>query len=292
MVRSHLIPIVIAGPTGSGKSLLAMNLALKYKGEIICADSRQFYLGMSIGTASPSENDQKLVVHHGYQIIDPAKQKIDAGFFIKFAQEKILEINHRNKRPILVGGTGLYLRALRYGLDDVPKKNNLLHDLLNHRCEKEGVISLYNELKKIDPDTASIINCNDKYRIIRSLEIFLSSNIKPSLLRKSFKKTSSSFNAHWVYKKSHKNEVEKKLKLRVVSMFNNGLIDEALALRNYLGSNHWALDVMGYKEALLYIDKKISLDEAIKLTYFRHRQYMKRQYTWFNKENFYRFKVL
>jgi tRNA dimethylallyltransferase len=291
MVRSHLIPVVIAGPTASGKSKLAMNLAIKHKGEIICADSRQFYKGMNIGTACPSDEDQKMVPHHGYKIIDPAKQKIDAGFFVKFATEKVIEIQNRNKRPILVGGGGLYFRALCYGIEDVPPKDIGLSKILNNRCDKEGVMALYEELKSIDPDTALFIKPNDRYRIIRALEIYSQCNIKPSLLRKSFSLKHPKFHAHWIYKKPDKKTLDSVLKTRVISMFDHGLVNEALDLKKCLESNHWALEVMGYKEALLYADNKISLNEAINLTYIRHRQYMKRQYTWFNKENFYRFIV-
>src|SRR5579871_1333147 len=114
MVRSNMRPLVIAGPTASGKSKLALRLAAKFNGEIICADSRQFYAGMAIGTACPSNEEQAMIPHHGYGMLDPQSQRMDAGCFVKFAREKIDEINKRGKRPILVGGGGLYLRALRY----------------------------------------------------------------------------------------------------------------------------------------------------------------------------------
>ena len=120
MVRSHLVPLIIAGPTGSGKSSLALSLAKKYGGEIICADSRQFYAGMEIGTACPSKEDLKAIPHHGYGLLDPELEKMNAGAFFRFADQKIEAIKKRGKRPILVGGTGLYLRAFYYGLKDVP----------------------------------------------------------------------------------------------------------------------------------------------------------------------------
>src|SRR5688572_25955322 len=128
MVRSSLTPLVLAGPTASGKSSLALGLAKKHHGEIICADSRQFYARMAIGTARPSDDDMKAVAHHGYGILDPKTDKIDAGFFVDFAKRTIADVQARHKRPILVGGTGLYIRALHYGLRDVPKSQKSIVD--------------------------------------------------------------------------------------------------------------------------------------------------------------------
>ena len=111
MVSPYLTPLVVAGPTASGKSGLALKLALKHGGEIICADSRQFYKFMRIGTASPSDEEMSLVPHHGYNIVDPRSHKIDSGFFIDFVKKQVNLLQERKVKPIIVGGTGLYLRA-------------------------------------------------------------------------------------------------------------------------------------------------------------------------------------
>lgn len=288
MVRTHLVPLIIAGPTGSGKSALAMQLALRHQGEIICADSRQFYAGMAIGTACPSDEEMRTIPHHGYGIIDPAVTKIDAGFFVHFAQMKINEVQKRYQRPILVGGTGLYLRSLYYGLQDVPKSNKDLAERLSKRCDEEGLLSLFRELKQVDEDAAKAISSSDRYRILRALEIYYSTGHKPSLLRQSFKQKQPQLTAHWVYKKPDKSLLMNKLKTRVEDMFNAGLIEEAKELRKKLPDKHWVFKMMGYQEALAFLDKKLSLEEAKEKTLIRHRQYAKRQYTWFNKENFYR----
>jgi tRNA dimethylallyltransferase len=291
MVSPHLTPLVIAGPTGSGKSALALALALKYDGEIICADSRQFYKFMRIGTASPSDEDLKLVPHHGFNSIDPKDSKIDAGFFITFAHTLINTIKARHKRPIIVGGTGLYLRALRYGLSDVPRSDPKVIKTLEKEAALLGVHILYERLITLDPKSTMQIKASDKYRIIRALAIFNQTHRKPSSLRQSFSHKKALLNAHWLLKKIDKADLEKRLLLRIHTMLKEGLVDEADNLRRILPAHHWALDVMGYKEALLYIDNFISYDQMIENIVIRHRQYAKRQLKWFKNEDFYRFKV-
>jgi tRNA dimethylallyltransferase len=289
MVRSPVIPLIIAGPTASGKSHLAVKLAQKYHGEIICADSRQFYKGMMIGTACPSKDDIHLVPHHGYQTVDPLSEKIDAGFFIKFAKNKIEEIKVRGKLPILVGGTGLYFRALHYGLNDVPPSQKTISLEIARRCTRFGLGKLYSDLQKIDPLSAKVIKAQDGYRIMRALEIFYITGIPPSVLKSSFSHGQAQIHAHWIYKKPDKKLLLTQIGVRVRNMFAHGLVDEAKLLRKYLPKDHWGLEVMGYKEALRFLDKELTLEEAIEKTLIRHRQYAKRQYTWFNKEPFYRF---
>lgn len=292
MVRSHLkMPVVIAGPTAGGKSSLALSWAQKFDGEIICADSRQFYSHMAIGTACPTKEEMELVPHHGFGLIDPKSQKIDAGFFVSFALEKIAEVQDRNKRPILVGGTGLYLRSLYYGLGDIPPSDKNLSAKLEARADQEGIGKLYQELLLIDPRSAQIISPNDRYRILRALQIFYLTKKPASALRASFKAKSSQILAHWVYKKPSRPKLLENIEKRVRLMFEQGLLDEAQKLADYLPKDHWALKVMGYEEALGYLNQELSLEQSIERTIIRHRQYAKRQYTWFNKESFYRFIV-
>lgn len=291
MVRPHLIPIVIAGPTASGKSKLALSLCKKYSGEIICADSRQFYRGMAIGTASPTSDELLAIPHHGYGTLDPKSAKLDAGYFVNFALEAIREIQHRGKRPILVGGTGLYLRSLYYGLSDVKPADEIYRRELVRRMNSDGLPQLYEELKRHDRTTADALSPNDAYRIMRALEIFHSTGQTASELRKSFNQGPPQIVAHWLYKKPNKDDLIKNIEDRVKIMFTDGLIEEAKALRNHLPLGHWALDVMGYKEALDFSDGKLDLNQAIERTFIRHRQYARRQFTWFNKENFYRFTI-
>jgi tRNA dimethylallyltransferase len=291
MVSSHLIPLIIAGVTASGKSKAAIELAEGHDGEIICADSRQFYAFMRIGTASPSDEDLKRVPHHGFNIINPAEKKLNAGFFVDFARKTILDCQKRGKRPILVGGTGLYLRALRYGLFDVPPSDKNLVSHLEKRADQDGLALLYNELIAIDEALASSIRPEDRYRIIRALEIFHQTKVAPSKLRQSFLNKNSTLNAHWAIKSVEKSTYDARLKERVNAMIDAGLIDEAISLRERLSPDSWALTVMGYEEALRYVDGLLSKDEMLARIFIRHRQYAKRQRNWFKRETFYRWHI-
>lgn len=291
MPSKHLVPLVIAGATGSKKSALALTLAKKHHGEIICADSRQFYKFMRIGTASPSDEDLALVPHHGFNIIDPRAQKIDAGFFVDFAKKHIAMLQARGVRPIIVGGTGLYLRALRFGLSDVPSSDQNLVAALEQECHNLGLQSLYEQLQSVDPKTAGALHPADKYRILRALAIYRQTHKKPSELRQSFAQAQAQITAHWLLKLADKATYEAGLRLRIEHMWEAGLVQEACDLRSMLPAHHWALDVMGYQEALLVADGKLSKEQMIDLLVIRHRQYAKRQLKWFRREDFYRYKI-
>lgn len=288
MVSSDLTPIVIAGATASGKSDYAMSIAEKKNIEIICADSRQFYLGMAIGTAAPSMKDKTLVPHHGYGDFDPKCIKLNAGDFVTWVKRVVEEVQKRSATPVLVGGTGLYLRSLRYGFSDVPPSCEVVRQELCLRQQREGLEVLFEELSSIDIDTANSISANDAYRIIRALEIFYVTNKKPSYIRKSFYAHKPNFLAKWFYLVKDREELNKRIISRVHQMYEQGFIEETKKLRERLGDNHWALQVMGYHEALLCLDNKIDFKAAIDRTIIRHRQYAKRQQTWFRKEEFYK----
>lgn len=282
------MPLVIAGPTGSGKSSLAIKLALAHKGEIICADSRQCYQFMSIGSACPSVEDKKRVVHHGYEMLDPRHEKMSTGFFVEWVKKTSLAIQEKGKRPIIVGGTGLYLRALRYGVIYIPHRNEEIIKKLEEECERLGLASMYKKLSLIDSESALNIMPNDKLRILRALEIYSLTQEKPSKLRQSFKNKKPIFKAHWLLLKPQRDTLKENLKKRVEAMFAQGLIEEAIHLKTILPLGHWALETMGFKEAILYSENKITLEEAMEQTLIKHRQYAKRQFTWFNKEDFYK----
>lgn len=286
MVSSHVMPLIIAGSTGSGKSALALRLALKFNGEIICADSRQFYSHMCIGTASPSAHERALVPHHGFNIVDPRQRKIDAGFFVSFAHDAIVSCQKRGKRPIVVGGTGLYLRALRYGLHDVPQSDKAVLARLEEECETRGLHQLYEELALVDPASVQLILPQDRYRIVRALEIYRKTGLPPSALRKSFSARKSLIKAHWLLKLAPPDSFEERLKERVISMLDEGLVEEACQLRALLPEGHWALKVMGYEEALAFNDGLLDKAMLIEKIFIRHRQYARRQRKWFRNEGY------
>lgn len=275
-------PIVIGGPTGSGKSDYALALAKDIGGEIICADSRQVYAGMRIGTASPSDEELAEVPHHNYNIIDPAKS-YDAAQFIEDTDRIVAEVSARGKTPILVGGTGLYLRCWRYGLSDVPGGETNLRAELSLRVQEEGLQAVYDELQKVDPESASRIYAQDEFRIVRALEIFLMTGHKASELRKSHFSVARQ-EAQWFLISVPRAELNERLLIRTQKMFEKGLVEEALALRTRVGEDSHLLKTMGYEEALALADGAIDLNAAVERTFIRTRQYAKRQVNWFSKE--------
>jgi tRNA dimethylallyltransferase len=276
-------PYVIGGPTGSGKSAYALELAQKIDGEIICADSRQVYARMVIGTASPTEEEKALVPHHNYNIVD-TRDSYDAGRFVADTDRAVAEIQARGKTPILVGGTGLYLRCWRYGLSDVPERNEKVRQGLQAELAERGLPSLYDELIRVDEDSAQKIMANDAFRIVRALEIFRATQEKPSTLRKSHFDTTR-VEAQWLLFRPIREELNARLLIRTKNMFESGLVDEAIALRQHLGE-HPLLQTIGYKESLEYADGIIDKAAAIERTFIRTRQYAKRQASWFAKETY------
>ncbi len=280
MVSQNIV--VIAGPTASGKSALAMQMAQELGGEIICADSRQIYQRMSIGTACPSPEEYACVPHHGFEQLDP-RENYSAGQFIKDADAYVQEIQARNKTPILVGGTGLYLRAWRFGLDDVLPADPQIREKL----EQASLEELYQKLQALDPVSAEYIKPNDSVRIKRALEIYGVTGQPASKLRQTNWNQAPRVHARWILLCRDKKELDLRLQARVAEMFDRGLLEEALALREYLGTNDpfERLKTPGYLEALQLADGLISKEQALELTFRRHRQYAKRQVTWFQKES-------
>ena len=259
-------PIVIAGPTGSGKSEFAIILAEKQDGEIICADSRQIYAGMQIGTASPTLQDHARIPHHNYNVVNPT-ESYDAGRFIEDTNRAIQDICKRNKIPILVGGTGLYLRCWRFGLSDVPQRDLTIRAQLNGELELNGLAALYQELKIMDEESARHIDQNDAFRIIRALEIIRITGKKASELRSSHF-TSPKQEAKWILIQVAREDLNKRIMSRTKKMFENGIVEEAIALRHALPPHHRLLDTIGYKESLDYADGHIDLDDELPLIDF------------------------
>lgn len=267
-----LTPIVIAGPTGSGKSRLALDIAIKIDGEIICADSRQIYKNMRIGTSCPSLSDYSKIPHHGFERLEPT-EAYSAGQFVRDTDIMIKNVKNRKKIPILVGGTGLYLRAWRFGIDSFfPTNQNIREKLENVDSE-----ILYFKLQTLDPNSAEKIDKNDTLRVRRALEIY-------NILGKgidNFKKINLNqaprVTAYWYLKIPSKKELESNLKFRVETMFASGFIDEVSKLNKHIPT-------VGYEEVRNYLNNIISKKEAMEKVFIRHRQYAKKQITWFKKE--------
>ena len=273
--------ISIVGPTAIGKTSLAIQLAEKYSTEIISADSRQFYREMSIGTAKPSVSELNSAKHHlinNKSVVD----NYSIGEFEQDAIKQISNIHSRSNIAVLVGGSGLYLDVINYGLDQIPKTEKNIRNSLNNDFESKGLIYLQNKLKKVDLITYNNIDLNNSRRIIRALEVTIS-NGKPysSFLNK--KKVNRDFKVIEIGINAERELVYQRINNRVDDMVNQGLINEVKKLMKYKHLN--SLNTIGYKEIFRYLNGDISLEFAINEIKKNSRRFAKRQITWFKSNN-------
>ena len=272
--------ISIVGPTAIGKTSLAIQLAEKYSTEIISADSRQFYREMNIGTAKPSVSELNSAKHHlinNKSVVD----NYSIGEFEQDAIKQISNIHSRSNIAVLVGGSGLYLDVINYGLDQIPKTEKNIRNSLNNDFESKGLIYLQNKLKKVDLITYNNIDLNNSRRIIRALEVTIS-NEKPysSFLNK--KKVDRDFKVIEIGINAERELVYQRINNRVDDMVNQGLINEVKKLIKYKHLN--SLNTIGYKEIFRYLNGDISLEFAVNEIKKNSRRFAKRQITWFKKD--------
>ena len=273
--------ISVVGPTAIGKTSLAIQLAEKYSTEIISADSRQFYREMNIGTAKPSVSELNSAKHHlinNKSVVD----NYSIGEFEQDAIKQISNIHSRSNIAVLVGGSGLYLDVINYGLDQIPKTEKNIRNSLNNDFESKGLIYLQNKLKKIDLITYNNIDLNNSRRIIRALEVTISSG-KPysSFLNK--KKVDRDFKVIEIGINAERELVYQRINNRVDDMVNQGLINEVKKLIKYKHLN--SLNTIGYKEIFRYLNGDISLEFAVNEIKKNSRRFAKRQITWFKSNN-------
>jgi tRNA dimethylallyltransferase len=272
--------IVIAGPTASGKTSLAIQLALNYKSEIISADSRQFYKKMDIGTAKPSKAELKKVPHHFIDFLD-VNENFNAGKFETEAIQKIDALFLSHDILFLTGGSGLYIDAVCKGVDELPESVPELRNELNRQLEEEGIESLQLKLKSADPEYFSSIDINNPHRLIRALEVIKISGQKFSSLRKNTIRQRN-FAIKKIGLLIDRDELYDRINQRVDDMITQGLVKEAEALLPYRNEN--SMQTVGYREIIDYLDRKITLEKAIDLIKQNTRNYAKRQMTWFRRD--------
>ena len=273
--------IVIVGPTASGKSALAIKIAKKFNGEIVSADSRQIYREMDIGTAKPSEKEMTAVPHYLIDIKNP-NENYTVAEYKSDAIKAINKIIKKKKLPILVGGTGLYIKAIVDNLNIPEVAPDLkLRKKLEKEIEKNGLKYLFEKLVKLDPEAAYIVDPNNPRRIIRALEIAIKTKKPFSAQRKIGKPL---FDFIEMGLKWPKNILDKRINKRVDLMIKEGLVDEVKNLVKKYGSKQQSFDAIGYREIIGYLDKKITLNEAVELIKKNTRNYAKRQMTWFRKD--------
>ena len=274
----------IFGPTGIGKSSLAIELAKKIDGEIIGVDSRQIYNGIPIGTAQPNSSQLKEVPHHliGFKKLN---DKISAGEYIELIDDKIDEITQKNKSPILCGGTGLYFKSLKEGIFDGSHTNEDIRSRLEEEYEIDKE-KLFKTLQKIDPDYSSKVHINNKKRLIRALEVYESTGKPMSENFDSSSKNSRYANDYYfVYLKMHNDFLHPRILKRIKCMIDDGMTNEVeKIIKSKINISH--IDYIGFKEISSFINKEISINEAIENIFVRTRQYAKRQKKWFNVNNY------
>lgn len=279
MNTKHLI--VIVGPTAIGKTSLSINLAKYYNTEIISADSRQFFKELLIGTAPPSKKELSIIRHHFVQHIS-IEEEYNVGKFEKQAIKKIEELFCFKDKLILVGGSGLYIDAICYGLDEMPKISSRIRDEIRQLYKNKGINFLLSELKEKDPIFYEQVDKRNPHRLMRALEVIYSANKPFSSFRKR-KVKKRNFNIVKVgLQIGDRNNLYNKINTRVDYMIKKGLIEEVESLKKHRNKN--ALQTVGYKEIFEYFDGKHTLEEAIDKIKQNTRRFAKRQITWNNRD--------
>lgn len=277
------LAVIVLGPTAAGKSALAMSLALRFEGEIINADSMQVYRGFDIGTDKPPASDLAKVPHHLLDILEP-DAVFSAADFARLAAAAVKDIHGRGRLPIVVGGTGLYLRALTEGLFPGPGGDRELRRSLHEEARALGVESLRRRLEEVDPEYARKIAPRDKIRIVRALEVYA---LTGSALSGHFRRTApplEDFQWARIGLQWERRELVRRIELRVDRMFERGIIEETRELLGRgLGPEASPFRALGYRHVLEVLRGALTAGQAASLTKRDTRRYAKRQMTWFRK---------
>ena len=272
--------VVIVGPTAIGKTALAIQVAQHFKTEIISADSRQFFREMEIGTAKPDAIELNAAKHH-FINSHSIKELFSTGDFELDALKVIDNIFIKHDIAIMVGGSGLYINAVINGLDEMPEIDLQIRSKLNHQFETEGLEPIQKQLKELDPEYFEKVDQNNPQRMIRGLEVFLSTGKKLSSMLSATKKERP-FNIVKIGLNTDRSILYNRINERVDKMIDAGLLKEVESLIEFRNFN--ALNTVGYSEIFDYLDKKISLEEAISSIKQNTRRFAKRQLTWFRRD--------
>ena len=275
--------IIIAGPTAVGKTSAAISIAKHFGTEIISADSRQCYKELNIGVARPSQEQLQEVPHY-FIASHSVQEEVNAVVFEKYALEKVKQIHQQHDTAIMVGGTGLYIRAFTEGLDDIPAVPKETREWINKQYAEMGLSWLQQQVKEKDPlffEKGEVLN---PQRLIRALEVFEATGQSILAFRKG-EKVSRDFNIIKIALELPKEQLHQNIHFRTEEMIKQDLIAEVQSLNEYKNLN--ALRTVGYTEIFNYLEHKISLQEAIEQIKINTRQYAKRQMTWFKKDLMY-----
>lgn len=276
--------VIVQGPTASGKSALALEVAERIGGEIINADSMQVYRGMDIGTAKPSREERQRVPHHLYDIVDP-DVNFTAADFREQASRAIAAIERRGKRVILVGGTGLYIRILTRGLADSPGGDEEIRRELEAEARRKGLESLHRRLAAVDPVTAARLHSNDAIRIVRALEVFLLTGRPLSAFQQEHRFADERYRCLKLGIAVEREILYRRVEERVDRMIADGFVEE---VRGLLAAGYSpslkSMGSIGYREICSHLAGEYPLEEAVRRIKQSTRQYAKRQMTWFRRD--------
>lgn len=275
--------IIICGPTCVGKTAVGIELARRLGGEIVSADSQQVWRGFDVGTAKPTIAQRALVPHHLIDIADPTEH-FDAARFVEMADRAIADIASRGRVPLIVGGTGMYLRMLVHGLCDTPPRDVEFRLEMQREIDNVSLSKLYERLQSIDPESAARIKQNDSTRIVRALEIYHMTGVAASELRQSHAFKGKRYDAKWIGLDLERPQLYARINARVDAMVANGLPGEVRVLREKYSDAVQPFSAVGYKEMSAHLRGEIDLAEAIRLIKQNTRRFAKRQLTWFRAE--------
>jgi tRNA dimethylallyltransferase len=275
--------VVVLGPTASGKTALALALARRFGGEIVNCDSVAMYRDFEIGTAKPTRYERAEVPHHLLDYVDPLCD-VSAGEYARQARQVVREIAERKHLPIVSGGTGLYLRALLEGLFPGPKRSEELRDRLRQRVEKRGTDYLHRILRRLDSSAAERIHANDVPKVIRAIEVCLASRQPMTELWQQGREPLAGFRILRLGLNPERESLYARINERAAKMFKEGLIAETETLIAKYGAQARPLAALGYKQAVQFLRGELDRESALRAAQQAHRNYAKRQITWFRRE--------
>jgi len=283
IATSQPLLVVVLGPTASGKTALSLALAQKFNGEIVNCDSVAMYREFDIGTAKPSAAERARAPHHLFDVVEPT-QYITAGEYARQARQVLTEINLRQHLPIVVGGTGLYLRALLDGLFPGPQRSEELRQRLRERAATRGPGYLHRILRRLDRASANKVHANDIPKLIRAIEVCVASRQKMSELWQQGRDPLQGFRILRFGLDPERAALYDRINERARQMFETGLIEEAKNLLKKYGATARPLTSLGYKQAAQFLHGELTREQALQAAQKAHRNYAKRQMTWFRRE--------
>ncbi|HUI82970.1 MAG TPA: tRNA (adenosine(37)-N6)-dimethylallyltransferase MiaA [Candidatus Binatia bacterium] len=277
--------LVILGPTASGKSALAISLSQQFSGEIVSCDSVALYRGFEVGTAKPGSAERALVPHHLLDVAEPG-ESFTAGDYSREARAAVADIARRGQLPIVVGGTGLYLRALLEGLFAGPQRSEEVRERLRSRAAERGSPYLHKILIRLDAAAAAHVHPNDAAKLIRAIEVCLTSRARMSdLWQQRGRDPLRGFRILRIGLNPPREKLYARINMRAKQMFDSGLVEETRSLAARCPTqNVMPLESLGYRQAMQFLKGELTLEQAIAAAQQGHRNYAKRQMTWFRSE--------